>query len=179
MSIEQRVVASSKRPVGGIREGRGPAAPGNETTAEKKKKKRKKPSKLVLIIVGVVVLLAVGGAAYFFLLKPSGGATSEPAPTPTPVAGKVLTVDAVSVNLAGGHYLRLGLGLQLTADVGEEAPDPARALDLAIALFSGRTVAEVSDPTIRVQLKSELATQLSEAYDGEVMDVYLTDYVTQ
>jgi len=174
MSIEQRVIASSKRSVGGIREGRGgPTAAAAEPEA---KKKRKKPSKLVLIIAAVVIL-AVAGGAYFFLLKPAGGST--PAPPPAPVPGKVLTIPAVSVNLAAGRYLRLGLGLQLTADVGEKAPDPAKALDLAIGLFSGRTIAEVSDPKVRENLKVELARQLSKAYDGEVMDVYLTDYVTQ
>lgn len=173
MSIEQRVVSSSKRPVGGIREGRG--KPGAEEQPEEKKKS-KLPSKKVLIIAAAA-LVVVLGAVYFFFLKPAG--PSEPVAEPAPVPGAVLTVEAVSVNLVDGHYLRLGLGLQLTADVGEESPDPAKALDLAIALFSGHTVAEVTDPTTREALKVELAHQLSEAYEGEVMDVYLTDYVTQ
>ena len=174
MSIEQRVIATPKRTIGGVREARG-TAPGAPGAAGKK---RKKPGKRVLIIAAVV-LLATAAAAYFFLLRGSADGAATPAPEPTHVPGAVLTVEAVSVNLADGHYLRLGLGLQLTADVGEEAPDPARALDLAIALFSGHTVAEVTDPTIREQLKVELAHQLSEAYEGEVMDVYLTDFVTQ
>jgi flagellar protein FliL len=171
---EQRVISSSKRSVGGIREGRGvPAVP----EAEAAGKKRKKPKKLVVIIAAVAVL-ALAGAAYFFLLQPGGGGDAAPAPAPAPVPGKVVPIDAVSVNLADGHYLRLGLGLQLTAEVSE-APDPSRALDLAIALFSGHTVAEVSDPATRDALKAELVTELAEAYEGEVMDVYLTDYVTQ
>ena len=177
MSIEQRVVSSAKRPIGGIREGRGPATP-DEDDGKKKKKgkgKGKKLSKKMLIIVLVVVLAAAGGA-YFFLLKPSG--SSKPAAEPAPIPGKVLTIPAVSVNLEGTHYLRLGLGLQLTAATAE-SPDPAQALDLAIALFSGHTVAEVSDPATREKFKAELAAQLKKAYDGEVMDVYLTDYVTQ
>jgi len=173
MTIEQRVIASPKRTVGGIREGRGKIAPEPEPDQKKSKKKKfKKPSKKVLIIA-LVALLAAAGAAYYFVLKPAG-----PVTVPKPVAGKVLTVPAVSVNLVDGHYLRLGLGLQLTVDVAE-APDPAKALDLAIALFSGHTVAEVGDPTTREQLKVQLATELSKAYDGEVMDVYLTDFVTQ
>ena len=95
-----------------------------------------------------------------------------------PVPGVVLKVDPVSVNLSDGHYLRLGLGLQLTKDVAE-APDPAKALDLAIALYSGHTVAEVSNPATRDALKAQLVTELSTAYEGEVMDVYLTNFVTQ
>jgi len=170
---EQRVISSSKRSVGGIREGRGVPAVADTAAPDKK---RKKPKKLVVIIAAVAVL-ALAGAAYFFLLRPGGG-DATPAPTPAPVPGKVVPIDAVSVNLADGHYLRLGLGLQLTAAVSE-APDPSRALDLAIALFSGHTVAEVSDPATRDALKAELVTELADAYEGEVMDVYLTDYVTQ
>ena len=176
MSIEQRVVSSAKRPIGGIREGRGGStAVAEDDTKKKKKGKGKKLSKKMLIIVLVVVLAADGGA-YFFLLKPSGPAKA--AVVPPPVPGKILTIPAVSVNLAGTHYLRIGLGLQLTAATAE-SPDPAKALDLAIALFSGHTVAEVSDPATREKYKTELAAQLKKAYDGEVMDVYLTDYVTQ
>jgi len=173
MTIEQRVIASPRRSIGGVREGRGKVAPEPEPNAKMAKKKLKRPTKKVLIIALVALLVAAGGV-YFFVLKPAGPA----APPPPPVAGKVLTVPAVSVNLVDGHYLRLGLGLQLTADVAE-APDPAKALDLAIALFSGHTVAEVTDPTTREQLKVQLAADLTKAYEGEVMDVYLTDFVTQ
>ncbi|HEY8721181.1 flagellar basal body-associated FliL family protein [Pengzhenrongella sp.] len=175
MVNEQRVISSSPKPVGGgIREGRAKLAAVSEAPEEKK---RKKPGKLVLIIAAVVVL-ALAGAAYFFLLKPSGGETKGPPPPPAPVPGTVLTIDPVSVNLANGHYLRLGLALQLTKEV-KEAPDSARALDHAITVFSGHTVQEVTDPKTREQLKEKLVKELDKAYDGEVMDVYLTDYVTQ
>ena len=176
---EQRVISSTKRPVGGIREGRGKDAPaGAEPDGEKKK--RKKPKKIVLII-GVVAILAIAGAAYFFLLKPKADPSAAPPPTPAPIAGKIITVEPISINLADGHYLRLGMGLQLIEGVGGEAggPDPARALDAAIALYSGHTVAEVSDPAQRAAFKTELLTELETAYKDEVMDVYLTDYVTQ
>jgi len=91
----------------------------------------------------------------------------------------VVAVEPISLNLAEGHYLRLGFDLQLTADVGEETPDTGKAVDAAIALFSGRSVSEVSDPATREQLKTELLQQVEELYEGEVMDLYLTNYVTQ
>ena len=165
MPIEQPVVASASRSAG-LNSGRQQTA--DPAPAPKPKKRSKR-----LLVVGVLVVVALA-AAYFLLLKPAGGK-----PAPAPVPGTVLTVDAVSVNLADGHYLRLGMGLQLTADVGKESPDPARALDLAIDLFSGQTLAQVSDPAVRRQLKAELAKEVAKAYDGEVMGVYLTDYVTQ
>jgi flagellar protein FliL len=168
MPIEQRVVSGAK--IGGNKIGGGAAS--STPAAEPGTPPRKK--RTLLVIVGVAVLVA-GGAAYLLLGRGGG----EPVAEPEPVPGAVLTVDPVSLNLADGHYLRLGMALQLTEAVGEEAPDTARALDLAIALFSGRTVAEVSDPATRDALTAELAHQLEETYEGEVIDVYLTNYVTQ
>ena len=170
MPIEQRVVSGAKIGANKIGGGAASSTPAAESEAPPTKKRK------LLVITGAAVLLAAGAAAYLLLGKGGGG---EPAAEPEPVPGVVLTVDPVSLNLADGHYLRLGMALQLTEEVGEEAPDTARALDLAIALFSGRTVAEVSDPATRDALTAELAHQLAEAYEGEVMDVYLTNYVTQ
>ena len=171
MPIEQRVVGGPK--IGGSKIGGGPASASTAATDAAPPKKRKK-----LLLVVVLVVLAAAGAAAYVLLGP-GAAPKAPAAEPEPVPGAVLTVDPVSINLADGHYLRLGIALQLTEEVGEEAPDTARALDLAIALFSGRAIAEVSDPATRESLTAELAHQLAETYEGEVMDVYLTNYVTQ
>lgn len=169
---EQRVVAN--KPKIGAR----PTSPSAVPDAvEEGKGKKGKGGKKKLLIIALVVLLA-GGAAYWFLLKPAppadGAVVEEPAPEP----GAVVVVEPISLNLADGHYLRIGIGLQLTADVHEE-PDTARALDLVVALFSQRPVAEVSTTEGRDALKAELLRQLEEAYEGEVMGVYFTDYVTQ
>lgn len=171
MVVEQRVI-SSKPKIGAKS---APSAPAHDEEPAPKKGRKK----LVVLVLLLGLLLGGGGAAYWFLLAPKDDAAAEAAPEPAPEPGTVLVVDSISINLAGGHYLRLGMGLQLTKDVGEEEPDTARALDLAIALFSQRSVEEVSDPTQRAALKSELVHQLDEAYEGEVMDVYFTDFVTQ
>ncbi|WP_149203349.1 flagellar basal body-associated FliL family protein [Actinotalea subterranea] len=171
---EQRVIAS--KPKIGARPTSGAPEPEPESKGKGEGGGSKK--KLMIIVLAVVLVLG-GGAAYWFLMGPGASATeAAPEPEPEPEKGEVFVIEAVSINLAGGHYLRLGMGLQLTAEVTEE-PDAARALDLAIALFSGRTVEEVSSPEGREALKTELAHQLEEAYEGEVIDVYLTDYVTQ
>ena len=176
MPIEQRVIGApkigAKNPSGGI------GAKKAEVEPEEPKKGSKK--KLLIIIVAAVVVLGVGAA---YLLGVFGGgksATATPAPTPTSVPGLVLAVDPISINLADGHYLRLGLGLQLTDKVAKaDEPAPAQALDLAIVIFSGHTVAEVSDPATRDALKAQLLAGLATAYEGKVMDVYLMNYVTQ
>ncbi len=175
MPTEQRIIASKPAIGASGKTSAAAAAPAAEPPKEGKKGKKK----LVLILLAVVLVLG-GGAGWYFLMgpgaAPADAAAAEPEPEPEP--GEVLTVEAVSINLAGGHYLRLGIALQLTTEVHEEISS-AHALDLAIALFSGRTVEEVSSPEGRDRLKDELRHQLDEAYHGEVMDVYLTDYVTQ
>jgi flagellar FliL protein len=173
MPIEQRVISPQKI---GARNGTGGLGAAKAAAPPEPEKPKRSRKKLFVILAAVLVVL-VGGAAYYFLLGPGGGPHKAAAP-PAPKPGAVLTVPSVSLNLADGHYLRLGLGLQLTADVAT-APDPAKAIDVAITIFSGHTIAEVSDPATRDGLKAQLKTALAKAYDGEVMDVYLTDYVTQ
>jgi flagellar FliL protein len=170
MPIEQRVISGPKI---GAKIGGGASSVPNPTPEPEPAKKGKFKIRKPVLVIGLVVLLALGGAAYWFLLRDTG-----PSVPKAPEPGAVVTVDPVSLNLADGHYLRIGFGLQLTKDT-VESPDTAKALDLAIALYSGHTVAEISDPTTRAALKTELVKELTEAYDGEVMDVYLTNFVTQ
>jgi flagellar FliL protein len=133
--------------------------------AEKPKKSKKK----LLLIVAVVVLAAVGGGAYFLL----GSSGEEPPPEP----GEVLALDSVTVNLTDGHYLKLRLALQATADVTEKL-DGSKALDLAVDEFSNKSVAQLGDAG-RVKFKAALKEKIVEAYEGDVMDIYVTDFVMQ
>ncbi|MFP3715004.1 flagellar basal body-associated FliL family protein [Puerhibacterium sp. TATVAM-FAB25] len=169
MSVEQRVIGAPQKI--GARSGASAAPAAAAAAPEPEPRKRRR---WPVLVVALVALAAAGAAAAWFFLRTPDAEAAPPEPEP----GAVMLVDPVSLNLADGHYLRLGLGLQLTAEVHED-PDPARALDLAIALFSGRHVDEVSDPATRDELKAQLAEQLHEAYEGEVLDVYLTEYVTQ
>lgn len=175
MPIEQRVIGGGQK-IGGGKIGGTPAK--EEPAAEEPKKKSKK----LLIIIAALVIVIGGAAAYFFLLKPGGG---EPAAEPEPEPGEVLTVEPISLNLADGHYLRLGFAMQLTADAaagegeGEGGIDTSKAIDTAIELYSGRTVAEVSGTDSRVALKDQFLAQLNEGYHDTVMEVNFTNYVTQ
>jgi flagellar FliL protein len=130
-----------------------------------------------LLIIALVAVLAVGAGAYFFLFS-GGSAEAEPAP----VAGSVvLDIDPVAINLAGGSYLKLGLALQFTEEYDaakhEGDPDGAKALDLAIAQFSGVSLTDVQ--TNREAMKAALQDAIVTAYDHEVMSIYYTEYVTQ
>ena len=136
-----------------------------ETGTEKKGGKKKK------LLVIVLLLAVLGGAGYWFFLKPSSGAAPPPKP------GEVLALDPIQVNLADGHYLSIGIALQLTKGASEA--DGSKALDAVISLYSGRNIAELIKPKARAALKKELKAELSDLYDKEVMDVYLTQFVTQ
>lgn len=138
--------------------------PGTKDAAADGTPKRGK-KKLLLI-----VLVLVAGAAYWFVLKPKPAGSA-------PVPGLVVPLDSIQVNLAGGHYLKVGIALQLVA--GVKAEDGSKALDALIEEFSGRPMSQLVQAGQRERLKSELAKTLDKAYDGEVMGVYFTDFVTQ
>ncbi|GAA1931200.1 flagellar basal body-associated FliL family protein [Nocardioides marmoribigeumensis] len=137
------------------------APPAEETTGGGKKK-------LVMI---VVLLLLVGGAAYWFVLKPKPAGADEPKP------GEVVRLDPIQVNLSGGHYLKIGIALQLTATAHEA--DGSMALDATIDTFSGRSMDALTRPDNREKLKAHLEKELEHRYHGDVMGVYFTDFVTQ
>jgi flagellar protein FliL len=144
-----------------------------EAEGEQKKSKKK------LIIILVAVLLVAGGGGYFMFGR--GGGTKEP---PKPVKGEVVPLDAITINLAGGHFLKLGIALQATAAV-KEPPDGSEALDIAIEIFSNHTVAELNSTEGREKFKKELVKEVVAAYQDpktkvqEIMDVYFTSFVMQ
>jgi flagellar FliL protein len=162
---EQRIIGSQSQRIGAS----AAQAASPEAAPAAARRRNRKP--LILIGAGVA---AAAGAAGWFLTRPDGA----PAAEPEVELGTVQTVEPVSINLADGRYLRLGLGLQLTALV-EEDVDPARALDTAIALFSQRPVTEISTTEGREALKGALEAELVEAYEGDVVDVYFTNFVYQ
>lgn len=123
--------------------------------------------KLLVVVLLVVVLAA---AAWWFVLR-------KPADADVPKPGEVVALDPIQVNLADGHYLSIGIALQTVQ--GAEEVDGSKALDAVISLYSGRSIDELIKPKARTQLKKELAHELGERYEHEVMEVYLTQFVTQ
>ncbi|MGB7979764.1 MAG: flagellar basal body-associated FliL family protein [Candidatus Nanopelagicales bacterium] len=130
----------------------------------------KKKGRAKTLIAVVVVVAAILGAGWFLLLRPAPEQTG-------PEPGEVLALDSIQINLAGGHYLRVGVALQLTASAHEA--EGSKALDATIDLFSGRSMDELALPDQREELKKELLEDLDHAYHGDVMGVYFTDFVTQ
>lgn len=124
--------------------------------------------KLLLVLL---VLALAGAATWWFMLRP---ASAKEAPHP----GEVVKLEAIQVNLTDGHYLRIGIALQATDKVKEEL-DGSKALDATIELFTGESQDQLARKPYRDGLKKKLEHRLEEAYEGEVMKVYFTDFVTQ
>jgi flagellar FliL protein len=120
-------------------------------------------------LVALVAVLAVLAAGWWFFLRPSGPAE--------PVPGEVMTLEPIQVNLADGHYLRIGIALQLSAEAHEA--DGSKALDATIDLFSGADRAELARTGQRQELKHQLEEELHEDYHGDVLEVFFTEFVTQ
>ncbi|WP_369131841.1 flagellar basal body-associated protein FliL [Modestobacter sp. I12A-02662] len=140
--------------------------------------------KAKLLIIALVAVLAIGAGAYFFLFSGSGEAEAEVVPEAGSV---VLEVEPVAINLAGGSYLKLGMALQFSLAYDEAAgggghgggatPDGSKALDIAIAQFSGAALPDVQNN--REAMKATLEQAIIEAYHGDVYEIYYTEYVTQ
>ncbi len=151
------------------------ASPGAEAAAkisaptgdEVPKKSRKK-----LLVIIVAVLLVGGAGSYFFLFSGGDGKVAAPKP------GLVVPLDPVTLNLEEGHYLKLKFALQAT-DTAEAELDGSKAIDIAIDQFSNTPMAALSTHQARNAAKKDLAEKIEKAYEGEVMDVYFTEFVMQ
>lgn len=161
----------------------------------------KKPNIKLIAGGGVVVLLA----AFMFLRGGGSAETPAAAPVAGPAAttgsaahpaagavpeqhgGPVVSLPSITINLADGKFLRLGLALQLPEAAGGHsetaAADPksfgARALDSAIEVMSTYASPDLSTAEGRAAAKEKLSEAVVNRYGGEVAGIYLTDFVMQ
>ena len=92
--------------------------------------------------------------------------------------GAVIPLDAITVNLAGGHYLKIHLALQATAAAGTTI-DGSQALDLTVSEFSNLPMAQLSSTDGRDAAKAQLLKAVEKAYKDQIMDIYFTEFVMQ
>ena len=140
----------------------------------------KKSKKMLMIIVIALVVLGGGGAGAFFMLSGDSAEAAEEAP----VKGAVVTMEnALTINLADGHYLKLGFALQATEEAGTTEIDMAEAIDLAIDQYTGMEIGELETTKGRETAKAELLEKIEKVYNVEekhiIMDIYFTQFVTQ
>jgi flagellar FliL protein len=141
------------------------------------------------LAMGAVMAIGIlGGLKGFVLSGGKAAAATGVSTTTTTKPGPIVTLDPITVNIAGDRFLKVGLGLQLSGKLaGQPAPkdsnDPtkgfARALDLTIETFGGHTYDSLVTPAGRAVAKEELIKKLEAAYPEEVEGVYFTDFVMQ
>ena len=147
----------------------------SKTTKAKDEKKKSPMMLIVLLVVGL--LGGIGVSKVMF-----GG--SSAAAEPPPEAGEIANIEAINVNLADGHFLRIAVGAQLTKKVPEKAEawvkiEGAKVRDAMIKVFSGKDLATVRSTTGREELVHELDELVTESTEKAVMKVYLAEYVSQ
>lgn len=121
--------------------------------------------------------MLVFAAAWYFLMGPGPGAKEPEAKAV--VAGEVLALEPITMNLADGRLLKLGLALQLVAEPAEEEVSGSMALDEAISLLGEHTYDQLSASAARDAAKGELSQRVADRYHGDVLEVYFTEFVMQ
>jgi flagellar basal body-associated protein FliL len=144
-----------------------------------------------LIIIAVVLLGALGGVYKFVIAKPAAVAKPK-------IAGTVYVLPKEFVlNLADGHFAKLGIGLVLDpkdeslakAAENKEAPTPpdgfgplpqeAVIRDIVTGILTDRDAASLTDRGGRERLKQRIVRTIIKRTDVEVDDVLFTDVAVQ
>ena len=147
------------------------AAPAETAEAPKGKKK--------LVMIVVPVLLALVAAWYFVLGPGSGGSEAEEKPK-EPELGEVVALEPITMNLADGRLLKVGLALQLPLEpASEHEVTGSVALDEAIAFLGEHTYDQLAKPAARQEAKTELSHRVAERYHEDVLGIYFTEFVMQ
>ena len=153
--------------------------------------KKKGKSNLVPAIVVAAGLLGGG----YFMSGGGGGkaasAAAEGGATTTTTEkvehGAVVKLDSITLNLADGRFVKLGLALELEKGAGGHGEgggasfegQASIALDLAISTLGDMTYNQLAAPGGRDKAKAELAEKVKKAYGGEVAELYFTEFVMQ
>lgn len=152
------------------------------------------------LVPAVVIAIGLLGGGFFMGGDSGGSAAAATQATPAAAEAKdnthgpVQELDSITLNLADGHFLKVGIALQLAAPDeeggghgagGGEEVAAAKALDIAISLLGSHTMNELADPKERELVKTKLSELVAEAYlDPEshapvVTKVYFTEFVMQ
>lgn len=161
------------------------AVPDGEEASPTKGAKKKRGMLLPAIVLAAGLL----GGGYFMN---SSGAAKAATPgtagagvaTSTTVAeGPIVTYASITLNLADGRYLKVGVALQLSKKASAKAAtfqtESAKPLDMTIAIFGDKSYAQLSAPGGRERAKQELRTKLQQAYPGDILTIYFTEFVMQ
>ena len=154
------------------------------TDTDEAVEKKGKAKLFIIIGAAAVVVLIAAGFVMMTMLKPK-----EPESDPAKEPGAVVTMEnAMTLNLADGKFLKTNLALQLsekaTTELGGEAAvaksfDVSKARDAAIQILSKYKYSELLVPKTREAAQQALSAEVAKRYDGQVLQVYFTEFVMQ
>ena len=146
----------------------------------------------------VIVFLLVGIAGIGYVIGGRGGAApaatasgsdaaadkeaEKEAEEKAEMKGPVVEMEAININLAEGHYLRIAVALGLSPDIKLKEPeefDKAAASDVVLGTFSGLNMADLTSTEGREQAREAVLNALEPHYGEEVVHVYFTEFVMQ
>lgn len=134
---------------------------------------------LAAIFVGVALLGAGAMAGGLIGGNEREAAATEPTEAPSPEdLGMLVELESLTINLADGRFLKIGVAIELGPDVSEEPPT-APIYDAMIAEFNRHTMGQLADPAVRAGTKANLLTSLSGTYGDQIAGVYYTEFVMQ
>lgn len=134
----------------------------------------KKKSKKVKIIALVGCLLLLGAVAKFTVLAPSTSGAGPAKPSP----GPVIAMDELTLNLNGGHFLRLKMSLATVKGTNAEL-DVTEGVQAVIDEYSNRSVTSLTGKVARDKAKEELLANLQKIYPKKLLDLTYTEFVMQ
>lgn len=160
-------------------------ADGDKAGAPPEKAEKAAGGKRSMLIPAVVVAIAIlaAGAMAGGMIGGSDDASADTLPSEEPTEiptelGMLVQLDSVTLNLAEGRFLKLGVAVELGPEVLEEPPT-APIYDEVIELFSPLTFEQLSDTAVRTQTKQDLLAALGDVYGEQIVDVYYTEFVMQ
>jgi flagellar basal body-associated protein FliL len=108
--------------------------------------------------------------------------TTTAGPDAATPAGPVDSLDAITINLASGHYLKVGLALQVPVGVDPSTVKTtenweAVALKTTIDSLSGQTLDDLSAK--RQAEEHTIGDAVCQKTEGKVLTIYFTDFVMQ
>ena len=164
--------------------------------------KKPKSNMVLIIVIALLVVLLVGGGATAFLML--GSSHEEATATTTQQDTKVekkkssskkstdhLTIGPMYpmaqfvVNLlseSGNRFLKVAVDLELSDVKLQPEMDHKKSLirDIIIRTFSSKTFEEISTLKGKDKLKEEVLDKINENLsDGQVKNIYFTDFVVQ
>jgi flagellar FliL protein len=187
------------------------AAPAEAGEGEEETKKKKKPiiPIVVVVVIGLVAakmfilksppVTAAQAAAnkktadtalYNKCAAANGmklidGATADSTGAATDADGNVLQPndESVTVNLADGAYLKVGIALQLASGIDPTTAKTDglgdRATDITLKELAKHTMGGLAPPVARNHVQQQLSFDVCRAYLGKVLSVYFTEFVMQ